>query len=120
MRLVNSYEEFPFFLKVISQVSNSDIEMLASISLFSDVLKKFLKFGKTIETENDYLKLRHCMLVNRLISDTGKCCRLQEIRESYLKDSSASSESEEESIPSEESKLGKIIDISSTISKHPI
>ena len=106
MRLVNSYEEFPFFLKVISQVSNSDIEILASISLFSDVLKKFLKFGKTIETENDYLKLRHCMLANRLISDTGKCCRLKEIRESYLKDSSASSESEVESIPSEESKLG--------------
>lgn len=65
--------------------------MLATISLFSDVLKKFLKFGKKIETEREYVKLRHCMLVNRLITDFGSCCQLKEIRESYLKDSSASS-----------------------------
>ena len=71
IKLVNSYEHFPFFLKVLSQIYNSDIEMLATVGLFSDILKKFLKFGKRIETEDEYLQLRHCMLVNRLIKDAS-------------------------------------------------
>jgi hypothetical protein len=89
IKLVDSYEHFDFFLEVSNNVSDFDIEVLASISLFSTILKKFLQFGKRVETGNEYLRLRHCMLVNKLIKDYHtSCCRMQAIGESYLEESS--------------------------------
>ena len=68
-------------------MSDYNIEMLAAVAPFSDILKKFLQFSKRIETEDKFLNLRHCMLVNRFIKDATTCCGLKTLRESLERES---------------------------------